>query len=133
MKKKYVNRFWSKVEKTNTCWLWSAYTNEKGYGYFFDGTTMRRVHRIAHELVNGDIPKDTEIDHLCRTRNCVNPEHLEAVSHQVNCQRGIGSLTHCKWGHEFIPENTYIYGVYRTCVICAKRRSAERRLRLKLI
>lgn len=125
--KKYINRFWSKVEKTENCWLWCAYINEKGYGYFYDGKNMVRVHRFAYEITVGAIPKDCEIDHTCRVRNCVNPDHLEAVSHRENCLRGVGVKTHCVRGHKFNVLNTWYNKLgHRKCRECWHvRRLAE--------
>ena len=76
--------FWSHVLKTKTCWLWTASVNSRGYG-----TSMRGqlVHRISYRLIKGEIPGGLEIDHICSNKRCVNPEHLEAVSHLVNMRR----------------------------------------------
>lgn len=84
-------RFWSKVEFTPQCWLWRGYTMPDGYGRFqarVDGSpAMVLVHRWAFEFCVGQIPDDLTIDHLCRTRNCVNPDHLEPVTHLENIMR----------------------------------------------
>lgn len=136
-------RFWSHVEKTDTCWLWmSAMVN--GYGRF-KAERQTSAHRFAYELIVGPIPDGLELDHLCRVRNCVNPDHLEPVTHAENMARANPYLvdsnhhaakTHCKWGHEFTLENTYRRGHGRVCRACkraeAKRRWAERRLALPL-
>lgn len=121
MEKRYIDRFWSKVDKSGACWNWTAWVNEKGYGYFYDGHKMRRVHRLAYNLVKGSLPRGLEIDHICSSRRCANPDHLEAVTHQVNCQRGIGSKTHCAQGHEFTPDNT-LYYAQRVCRTCRANR-----------
>lgn len=97
----------------NGCILWTGAQN-KGYGKLWrDGKTWG-AHRFAWTLKNGPIPDGMVIDHLCRTPLCINPEHMEATSIQVNTLRGISSSAfnavkaHCKRGHEFTPENTYL-------------------------
>lgn len=65
------------------CWVWQGVLNEDGYGHI----NGRGVHRVAYEKVNGPIPAHLEIDHLCKVRNCVNPDHLEAVPHKINTWR----------------------------------------------
>ena len=81
------DRFWSKVEKSAGCWLWTAGLCH-GYGQFsFLGLDVR-AHRFAYELLVGPIPAGLEIDHLCRDRACVNPDHLEPVTHRENGLRG---------------------------------------------
>ena len=72
------------------CWLWTSTLNVKGYGQF-NGRRQgvsNAAHRAAYEIYRGPIPEGFEIDHLCRVRSCVNPNHLEAVTHAVNLQRG---------------------------------------------
>lgn len=76
--------FWIRVNKTETCWLWTAGRHRDGYGQTSRG---KKAHRVAYEFVKGPIPEGLEIDHLCRVRLCVNPDHLEAVTHKVNMQR----------------------------------------------
>jgi hypothetical protein len=126
-----LTRFWSKVEKTSTCWLWTAGTC-RGYGYFAtarkNGRHGRslRAHRVAFELLRGPIPNGMQLDHLCRVRGCVNPDHLEVVTGATNTLRGISSpainarKTHCRRGHEFTPENTYIDCGSRRCKACRR-------------
>lgn len=79
-------RFWSKVSDTGDCWIWNAYTMPNGYGYFDKGY----AHRWSYEHMVAPIPSDLELDHLCRTRNCVNPYHLEPVTHAENHRRRRG-------------------------------------------
>jgi len=118
-------RLWEKVEKTSTCWLWTGSVNSSRYGTIrVDGKSWR-VHRYAWVLLRGPIPDGLVVDHLCRVRRCVNPEHMELVVGEVNVLRGIGITavngrkTHCKRGHEFTTENTRIdrrgHRVCRTC------------------
>lgn len=105
--------FWDRVEKTDTCWLWQGYIGPHGYGTVTIGTKTWRVHRYAYETLVGLISEGLTLDHLCRVRHCVNPEHLEPVEHRENTMRGVGHTaqnavkTHCKRGHEFNEENTY--------------------------
>ena len=107
-------RFWDKVNQgENGCWVRAAYIDNKGYGTFRDGK-MTLAHRYAYIELRGPIPGDLELDHLCRNSRCVNPAHLEPVTHRMNILRGIGMCainakkTSCSYGHSFTPENTGI-------------------------
>ncbi len=82
-------RFWSKVKKTEGCWLWIASFARHGYGAFSDFKAKRtfKAHRFSYALANGSIAKDLVIDHKCFVRNCVNPAHLEAVTQAENLRR----------------------------------------------
>lgn len=85
-------RFWAKVDRRDggDCWPWLGTTTSTGYGLFGVPREDRTVgaHRYAYELVVGPIPTGLELDHLCRVRNCVNPAHLEPVTHAENLRRG---------------------------------------------
>jgi len=96
------------IEDVNGCWCWTGNLNRDGYAYFkFDGR-FTSVHRASYEEFVGSIPDGMDIDHLCRVRDCVNPDHLEPVSHVENCARGSrAQATHCMNGHEFTEVNTY--------------------------
>lgn len=69
-------RFWAKVHKTDTCWLWQACRTNRGYGNFWNGISYVPAHRFSYELVNGPIPDGLLVCHHCDVRNCVRPEHL---------------------------------------------------------
>ncbi len=121
--------FWDKVTKTNLCWVWTGSLTAQGYGLYTVGWGRNkktyRAHRMAYELCVQDIPDGLELDHLCRVHNCVNPKHLEAVTHRVNCQRGSRSQnkkTHCGKNHEFTEVNTKFSKGKRACRACARDR-----------
>jgi|ERR1035437_803322 hypothetical protein len=152
VKRTTEERFWAKVNKNGpipefapllgNCWIWTGSRQRYGYGSFgvhddTHKTGWRRVlaHRFAYELLVGAIPKELpDIDHLCRVSSCVRPFHLEPVTHRENGLRGMAGWlkTHCKNGHEFTAENTYLNPStgHRSCLICrkaAKKRRDERR------
>ena|SRR3990167_3261492 len=128
-----MDRFWSKVEKTDSCWNWKG-SRIQGYGYFRLGK-WRRAHRISYEWSKGKIPNGLQIDHLCRNRSCVNPNHMELVTLQENVKRGDSGLwqklkTHCPQGHEYNKENIGSWGLKRnkrSCKICHKLRERNRK------
>ena len=120
------------------CWLWNRHIRKNdGYGDFSIERKHILAHRAAYELFKGPIPSGMTVDHLCRVRQCVNPDHLEAVTLRENILRGVSpsagyaKATHCKHGHEFTPDNTLHlskkHGERRQCRACNRRREAVRR------
>lgn len=129
-------RFWAKVEKTDTCWLWTAHMARDGYGQFWAGKKLVRAHRYAYELLIGPIPKGLTLDHLCRIRHCVNPADLEPVTHRENILRGEGwsglkaRQTECIHGHPFDEANTYRRPTTgRQCRACNRKSVTDMRAR----
>ena len=121
-----LDRFWSKVNKTDSCWLWTSTLSSKNYGQFKLDGKMQYAHRVAYKMLVGPIPKGLTIDHLCRVRNCVNPKHLEPVTQRENTLRGNSPTainaqkTHCINGHELSENNLYKSSPGRRCITCAK-------------
>lgn len=127
-----LERFCSKVEFTETCWLWKGAQRNGGYGAFWDGTHLVYAHRWAYEFFVGLIPKGLTIDHIkgvCGHRNCVNPEHLEAVTFQENMRRS--RPLKCIRGHRFTKSNTILRNTggrrCRTCTAVYNKNLTERR------
>ena len=128
-----AERFWPKVNKTSTCWLWTAATMRNGYGVISKNGKNMLAHHAILEIEGIDIPEGKVIDHLCRVRNCVNPEHLEIVTNAENVQRGLkGDLRtrakECSQGHSLLdPSNYGVYSKYgsKTCLVCNRTRNRQ--------
>jgi hypothetical protein len=143
-----AERFWAKVNKggpvpacapgLGPCWLWTSALDDGGYPILWlaDGKSVR-AHRFAYELLRGAIPFRLTLDHLCRVRNCVNPNHLDPCTSGENAARSPlapynvrAAQTHCQRGHEFTLANTATHNGRRECRACnalrARRHRAER-------
>lgn len=133
-------------EPNSGCWLWIGALRPTGYGVFNEGGKRYPAHRWGYESLVGQIPKGLQIDHLCRVRSCVNPDHLEPVTQRENILRGNGIAainarkTHCKRGHPLTAGNVYLSAKRRQCRQCTielgrqrkkqnRRKSHERRRR----
>ena len=122
-------------EPMSGCWLWMGSLDRDGYGQTVgkkaDGKlTSFRAHRIAFEKARGPIPDGLVIDHKCRVRSCVNPDHMEPVTNMENIRRGeTGQFrlknTHCPNGHEY-TQKTRKDGS-RICLTCNRERDRRRR------
>ena len=132
--------FWNKVEKTATCWNWTAMIHD-GYGHFRESKTrMTRAHQFAYTRCIGPVPSGLELDHLCRNRACVNPAHLEPVPKRINILRGMGRgaqearRTHCPNGHLLEGANlqpSKLRSGHRHCRICFNEYHRNRQARLR--
>ena len=120
------------------CWVWIGTISEEGYGIIFLNKKNLRAHRVSYSIFKENIKEKMQINHACHNRSCVNPEHLEQVTHAKNGSREKANhynarLTHCRRGHEFSKENTKFtmrpYGhngwAMRECIQC-RRMTIER-------
>lgn len=138
----YKRRLFSRFTVGDGCWEWTAGVHHKeGYGQMQNYVTKKTglAHRIMYELFVGPIPAGLQIDHLCRNRRCVRPDHMEVVTNEVNSLRGAGvaalnaRITHCHRGHPFSGDNLYLAKrgdrLKRVCRACQNERSRKKRSR----
>lgn len=134
----WIVRFMSKVRTTEDCWEWIAGCTPEGYGKFWINGKTDLAHRVAYRLHVGPIPHGLVLDHLCRNRRCVRPDHLEPVTHRTNLLRGDTlaaanvAKTHCRNGHPYSEVNTYIApDGSRMCRLCMRASGRRRYWRLR--
>ena len=122
---------------SNGCWLWTGKVQNSGYGQMSVFGGIAPAHRVAYELYVGAIPEGLVIDHLCRTRFCVNYEHLEPVTAQTNILRGNGLAAvnarkeECLHGHPLSGDNVYLNAGRRHCRICVNARARKNQARAR--
>jgi hypothetical protein len=135
-------RFWAKVRPTGFCWEWIAGTDHGGYGRFRHEQRTAMAHRVAYGFLVGPIEDGLHVDHLCRNRKCVNPDHMDLVTNEENIRRGFGpnhfhSLkTHCPEGHPYDGYNLKMENGKRRCRVCrnkVQRESRRRRTAARLL
>jgi hypothetical protein len=123
------DRFWPKVDQTDSCWVWQgSYTNQ-GYGTIRTNRKANLAHRLAYIWCVGPIPDGLTIDHLCRNRGCVRPDHLEPVTAAENVQRGAKSRwsPKCPHGHLRSDHEVTSRSGKKRCKTCERERSQTNR------
>lgn len=140
---KDLNRLWSKVvvyPGDNACWGWADVLSTAGYAYLGVGGRKGRkllARRILYQLTIGPIPEGMDLDHLCRNRWCVRPDHQEPVPRRINLLRGQtvtarnARATHCPQGHRYDIFNTVLYYNRRYCRTCSNIRRRQNHRKAK--
>jgi len=115
----------TEIRSESECWPWLLSVGSHGYGQGWDGTTVVLAHRLTWLAHFGIIPDDMTIDHLCRVRRCCNPSHLRLLTNEENGRlNGNFVKTHCKRGHEFDSDNTYVDNKgHRRCRECSRQKA----------
>lgn len=121
------NILFVKKDSKSQCYNWTSFVRRDGYGVIWIKNKNIPVHRFFYELLVDTIPKGFVLDHLCRNRKCVNPDHMEVVTDKINILRGVGitainsKKTHCIRGHPFSGDNLKLFpNGWRGCKICIR-------------
>lgn len=132
-----AERFGKYVEHGPECWVWRGGVGASGYGHFWVNGKTVLAHRFSYETTGRHIPDGLCLDHLCRNRSCVNPDHLEPVTLVENVMRGESvwaknaRKTHCVRGHLLAEPNIRTARVkgkpVRACKQCHREKEAARR------
>jgi len=129
-KENAVSALMAKVEinQETKCWIWRGYIEKNGYGKVTVDTRRDWAHRHMYRLIVGEIPVGLELDHTCRNTYCINPAHLEPVTHAENMRRAPysactihGVKTHCPQGHPYSGDNLIVWGGFRYCRTCQNK------------
>lgn len=125
-----ARRFWAKVHKTATCWLWTGARKETGYGLFKFQGTARSAHRMAYILSGKRLLPGVELDHRCENRHCVRPSHLRSTRHAAHMIRHARGRVVCRRGHPITRVSHYLSARgERVCRLCRRVRLREWRER----
>ena len=123
--------FYSYVDRDTGCWEWTSTKNQKGYPRMKIDKVMCGAHRVSYEMFTGPLIDELEMDHICENRGCINPAHIQQISHGDNIRNGARwrhkKDNHCIHGHKYTEENTQIRADGRKrCATCRRSQARER-------